>query len=77
MDVTTMLFSRATSDDNALSNFKFYYYSPSMPAAIIFAILFLLTTALHLGQMFTTRTWFMIPFVLGGICKPKAPLRPH
>lgn len=69
MDITGMLFPRADDGDNALSNFQYYYYSPSMPAAIIFVALFAITTALHLVQMFTTRTWFMIPFVIGGICE--------
>lgn len=55
------------NEDNALSDFRFYYYEPSMPAAIIFIVLFGISTALHLTQMFTTKTWFLIPFVIGGI----------
>jgi len=62
-----MLLARADSGDNALSAFKYYYYEPSMPAAIIFIVLFGLTTILHIAQMAATRTWFMIPFVIGGI----------
>ena len=56
------------SDGNDL-NFKYYYYEPSMPAAIIFAVLFALATSLHFYQMLRTKTWFMIPFLVGGICK--------
>ena len=40
---------------------------PSFPAAIVFIALFGIATLLHLFQMFKTRTWFMIPFVIGGI----------
>lgn len=69
MDATNTLLTRADSGDNALSAFKYYYYEPSMPAAVIFIILFGLTTILHITQMATTRTWFMIPFVIGGICR--------
>lgn len=69
MNAANMLLARADSGDNALSAFKYYYYEPSMPAAIIFIVLFGLTTILHIAQMATTRTWFMIPFVIGGICK--------
>lgn len=53
---------------NETVEFKLYRYDPSMAAAIIFIILFLLATALHLYQMFRTRTWIFIPFVIGGVC---------
>ncbi|KAL7770394.1 hypothetical protein CFE70_000328 [Pyrenophora teres f. teres 0-1] len=48
-------------------DFKLYRYNPSIVAAILFTILFLSTTTLHLYQMLRTRTWILIPFVLGGI----------
>jgi len=50
-------------------DFKLYRYDPSMAAAVIFIILFLLATAVHFYQMLRTRTWIFIPFVLGGACK--------
>ncbi|KAE8449644.1 hypothetical protein EG329_007974 [Mollisiaceae sp. DMI_Dod_QoI] len=40
-------------------------YIPSVPAAIVFIVLFFLATAGHSFRMFSTRTWFCIPFVLG------------
>ena len=49
-------------------------YVPSVPAAVIFAVLFLLTTAFVFYRMIRTRTWFSTPFVIGGICT--APPRP-
>lgn len=48
-------------------NFQYYYYEPSLPAAIIFIVLFGIATFLHAFQMFKTRTWFMVPFLIGGI----------
>ncbi|KAJ5654494.1 RTA1-domain-containing protein [Penicillium lividum] len=48
-------------------NFKFYYYDPSAAAAAIFVVLFGLSTLLHFYQLVRTRTWFMIPFLIGGI----------
>ncbi|KAJ5773781.1 hypothetical protein N7457_008677 [Penicillium paradoxum] len=45
---------------------KFYYYTPSSPAAGIFVGLLGLSTVLHLYQLLRTRTWFMIPFLVGG-----------
>jgi hypothetical protein len=44
----------------------FYYYVPSSPAAGIFVGLLGLSTVLHFYQLVRTRTWFMIPFVIGG-----------
>lgn len=48
--------------------FKFYHYDPSMVGAVIFTIAFLITTSLHSYQLLRTRTWFMIPMVVGGFC---------
>jgi len=50
-------------------DFKLFRYNPSMAAAIIFLILFLLITALHFFQMIRTKTWIFIPFVIGGVCE--------
>lgn len=47
--------------------FVFYYYTPSEAAAIIFAGLFGLCSLLHFYQLIRTRTWFMIPFLIGTI----------
>jgi hypothetical protein len=43
-------------------------YIPNLPAAITFAILFLLITLAHIHKMLRTKMWFCIPFVIGGIC---------
>ncbi|USP76459.1 hypothetical protein yc1106_03733 [Curvularia clavata] len=48
-------------------DFKLYRYDPSMAAAFVFIVLFLIATGLHFYQMLRTRTWILIPFVLGGI----------
>ncbi|KAJ5586888.1 uncharacterized protein N7459_002653 [Penicillium hispanicum] len=45
----------------------FYYYAPSTAAATIFVVLFGLSTLVHSYQLLRTRTWFMIPFLIGGI----------
>ncbi|WPH02282.1 Hypothetical protein R9X50_00513800 [Acrodontium crateriforme] len=42
-------------------------YIPSLPAAVVFSLLFGLATIVHLWKMVYTRTWFCIPFVVGGI----------
>lgn len=47
-------------------------YVPSIAAAVIFILLFLVMTALVSWRMFKTKTWFCIPFAIGGFCKPSA-----
>lgn len=55
------------SGGDVLAGFKLYRYDPSIAAAVIFIIAFTLTTLLHGYQMIRTRTWFFIPFFIGGI----------
>ncbi|KFY36015.1 hypothetical protein V494_05392, partial [Pseudogymnoascus sp. VKM F-4513 (FW-928)] len=49
-----------------MAEFKIYHYDPSMAAAIVFIVAFLISTTLHLYQLLRTRAWFMIPLVAGG-----------
>lgn len=53
--------------DDAL--FKLYRYDPSMVAALIFILLFIAITGLHLYQLVRTKAWFFTCFVIGGISK--------
>jgi len=39
---------------------------PNVPAASLFAVLFCLVTMVHTYQLFRTRTWWLIPFLVGG-----------
>ncbi|KAJ5106460.1 hypothetical protein N7456_003135 [Penicillium angulare] len=48
-----------------MMDFVFYYYNPSTAAAVIFLVLFGISALLHSYQLFRTRTWLMIPFLLG------------
>ncbi|KAL2840614.1 RTA1 like protein-domain-containing protein [Aspergillus pseudodeflectus] len=47
--------------------YKYYEYNPSAGAAIPFAALFALSTAIHIWQMIRARTWYLIPFIIGGL----------
>ncbi|RDW67569.1 protein RTA1 [Coleophoma cylindrospora] len=44
-----------------------WHYVPNMPLAIVFTILFCLVSVAHAWKMFVTKTWFCIPFLIGGI----------
>ncbi|KAH7142740.1 RTA1 like protein-domain-containing protein [Dactylonectria estremocensis] len=47
--------------------FKLYHYDPTIAGGVVFALLFLASTFLHIWQLFRARCWFMIPLVVGGI----------
>ena len=68
MDAFSTVLTRQTNDEDH-GGYVFYHYEPSMAAAVIFVFLFGVSTLWHSVQMFRTRTWFMIPFLIGGICK--------
>ncbi|KAE8418610.1 RTA1 like protein-domain-containing protein [Aspergillus pseudocaelatus] len=53
-------------DDGGI-DFQLYRYTPSLVAAIIFIVLFTLTTAYHLWQTVRARCWYFLVFVTGGI----------
>ncbi|KAJ6110932.1 hypothetical protein N7486_003167 [Penicillium sp. IBT 16267x] len=46
--------------------FAFYRYDPSMGGAVLFILLFIGTTFYHMFQLFRTRAWYFVPFVIGG-----------
>lgn len=43
-------------------------YVPSLAAAAIFILLFLVATAFHAWKLHTTKARFCIAFVIGGLC---------
>lgn len=52
-----------------------YDYDPSLPAAVIAVIIFAILSAAHGWRMIKHRTWFCIPFVIGGLCKSESRFR--
>ncbi|KAF2099829.1 RTA1 domain protein [Rhizodiscina lignyota] len=51
------------------SDSSYYQYTPSVAAALIFAILFGYSSLHHTYQLFRSRSWFMIPLLLGCFCE--------
>ncbi|CVL07244.1 related to RTA1 domain protein [Fusarium mangiferae] len=47
-------------------DFYLWSYVPSIPAAVIFIIVFLVLSMVHTWKMVQNRLWFCIPFVVGG-----------
>ena len=50
------------------SSYELYRYTPSLAAAVLFIILFILITVYHAYQMAQARAWYFTCFILGGIC---------
>ena len=71
-DYISQLYSVPFTDNMAgdtVNNwFEYYRYDPSMAAAVIFIVLFFITTILHFYQLVRTKTWIVIPLLVGGIC---------
>ncbi|KAJ5638832.1 hypothetical protein N7528_001222 [Penicillium herquei] len=49
------------------SSFELYNYNPSTGAAVAFAIFFALSIAGHVWQIWRNKSWFFIPFIIGGL----------
>ncbi|KAJ5958266.1 RTA-like protein [Penicillium vulpinum] len=49
-------------------SYYLWKYVPSLPAAIIFLILFVAATAFHFWKLHRTKAWFCLAFSLGGLC---------
>ncbi|KIX10713.1 uncharacterized protein Z518_01797 [Rhinocladiella mackenziei CBS 650.93] len=48
-------------------NFKLYRYVPSLPAAIIFVVIFATLTALHTWRLYRSRALYFTAFTIGGL----------
>lgn len=49
--------------------YKYYNYDPNFGAAAVFIILFGVSSLTHLFQIFKNKTWYFIPFIIGGACE--------
>ncbi|GFF52968.1 protein RTA1 [Aspergillus udagawae] len=49
------------------NGFVLYHYEPSLPAAIVFSVLFNITTLAHLYQRVKSGSKYMNPFIVGGL----------
>ncbi|GKU04484.1 rta1 protein [Fusarium langsethiae] len=50
---------------DAPAAYVFYNYNPSMVAAVIFIVVFGVSSLLHTYQLVRARTWYFIPFLIG------------
>ncbi|RHZ66722.1 RTA1 domain-containing protein [Aspergillus thermomutatus] len=50
-----------------VGDYYLWKYVPSIPAAVIFLLLFVCTTAFHFWKIWKTRARFCIPFAIGGL----------
>jgi hypothetical protein len=46
----------------------FYRFVPSVPANVLFIVLFAISAVLHTAQLLRTKTWYLIALVVGALC---------
>jgi uncharacterized membrane protein YpjA len=46
----------------------FYRFVPSVPANVLFIVLFAISAILHTAQLLRTKTWYLIALVIGALC---------
>lgn len=61
-------------DSSSLSDFKLYHYDPSLPAAIVFIVVFSILAVAQSFTLIRNRLWFFIPFTIGVIRKQFNPV---
>jgi hypothetical protein len=55
--------------DNDVPAYVLWPYTPTIAAGVIAALVFLLLTLFHTWKLIKNRTWFCIPFVIGGFAE--------
>lgn len=55
-------------------DFKLYRYTPSLPAAVVFVIVFTVLSVLHTWKLMKHRAYYFTAFTLGGYCKSTSDL---
>ncbi|KAF5018829.1 hypothetical protein F66182_9193 [Fusarium sp. NRRL 66182] len=53
------------AESDAPGAYIFYSYNPSTAAAVVFIVVFGLSSLLHIFQLVRARTWYFIPFLIG------------
>lgn len=53
--------------DHSVPEYVLWPYTPTIAAGAIAAIVFIILTGLHTWRLIKNRTWFCIPFVIGGL----------
>ena len=59
----------ASAAASAAFDFKLYRYTPSLPAAVVFAVFFAVLAALHTWRLLRHRAYYFTTFTVGGYCK--------
>ena len=75
LDVQRSLMAMSSTSENGPN--ALFHYNPNLTGAILFIALFTITTLIHAFQLFRTRTWYLIPLIIGGLCIPPSPSQIH
>ncbi|KAF3385543.1 Protein RTM1 [Penicillium rolfsii] len=55
----------STNSSDGSIDFALYRYTPSIPAAVVFAVMFFIITILHCIRLWRYRAFFFVPFIIG------------
>ncbi|RAL14299.1 RTA1 domain-containing protein [Aspergillus homomorphus CBS 101889] len=55
----------SSGQDQDVVYFALYRYTPSIPAAVVFAVVFCVLSIFHIYRLVRHRTFFFVPFVIG------------
>jgi hypothetical protein len=55
--------------DNDVPKYVLWPYTPTIAAGVIAALVFIALTLLHTWKLIKNRTWFCVPFVIGGLAE--------
>jgi hypothetical protein len=53
--------------DNGIPKYVLWPYTPTIAAGVIAALVFIAITSVHTWRLVKNRTWFCVPFVIGGL----------
>ena len=57
-------------------DFRLYRYTPSLPAATVFVVVFAVLSGLHTWKLLKHRAYYFTAFTVGGYCKKAQPRSP-
>lgn len=55
-------------------DFKLYRYTPTLAGAIVALVVFAVLTAVHFWRLIRARSFYFVPFLVGGICAYRVPM---
>ncbi|KAH5310173.1 hypothetical protein HBI81_050220 [Parastagonospora nodorum] len=65
----SILYFIPTMAENDVPKYVLWPYTPTIAAGVVAALVFFVLTILHTWKLIKNRTWFCVPFVIGGLAE--------